>query len=75
MASNLLKAVIIFVLLVGVTGCSANTSTNDTPTKRQLFLICGGTNIRCLFDAQRSRKSILEAFDVVITENEDDAYV
>ncbi|MCH5195752.1 MAG: hypothetical protein J1F28_03505 [Oscillospiraceae bacterium] len=76
MVSNLLKVAIICVLLVGVSGCSADISTKDTPTKRHLFSYMQWNEEKMLVGFNEEQENrILEAFNVVIPENEEEAYV
>ena len=73
---NLLRVTIICVLLVGITGCSVNTYNEDTSTKRHLFSYMRWGEEKMLVGfTEEQEKRILEAFKVVIPENEDDAYV
>ena len=76
MTGNLLKVFILCVLLVSVTGCSVNTSANDTPTKQHLFSYMRWNEEKILVGfSEEQEKRILEAFNVVIPENEKEAYV
>ena len=75
-ASNLLKVAIICVLLVGVSGCSVGTYSNDTSSKRHLFSYMQWNEEKMLVGFNEEQENrILEAFNVVIPENEGEAYV
>ncbi|MCH5203175.1 MAG: hypothetical protein J1F03_00425 [Oscillospiraceae bacterium] len=78
---NLLNVFILCVFVFSVSGCSAYTYlkdkyTNDSSSKRHLSSSMRWNEDKMLFGFNKEQKNrILEAFNVVIPENEEEAYV